>query len=309
MSQQIVKTIVSVIKQQKKQIFFCSTSQANILNKTQHTNAGQQNGTKDGQLLTEHLKLDKETQREIQHHGNKAKYWWDLNGPMKALHALNAIRVPFIRDGLVARGNISGDLINTCHVLKDQCILDVGCGGGVLTEQLARLGAKVTGIDLGEELIRVAREHLSQEGNPKLCDLIEYKIEPLEVHVKDKQNYYDAVVVSEVLEHVEDKITLLTACVQCLKPGGSLFITTLNKTIPMWLGGVLLGEYVLNIAPKGTHHWNKMISPLEVQRILDTMGCHTVVVNGSTYDFWNNTWRWINTTDMCYALQAVKTEI
>lgn len=126
-------------------------------------------------------------------------------------------RVPFIRDGLVARGNISPDLMQTSNVLQNQTILEVGCGGGILTEQLARLGASVTALDLGEDLIRVAREHLSQEANPKLCDRIQYKIEPVEIHAKSKQNFYDAVVISEVLEHIEDKVSFLTASVQCLK--------------------------------------------------------------------------------------------
>ncbi|XP_037822535.1 ubiquinone biosynthesis O-methyltransferase, mitochondrial isoform X2 [Lucilia sericata] len=312
MSQQIFKTIAGVIKQQRRQILVCTNNHVQYLTKLQHSEAGQH--VAKTQPLTDlqtsnQQKFDNETQREVQHHGNYANDWWNLNGTMKALHSLNAIRVPFIRDGLVARGNISPELVNTCQVLKDQQILEVGCGGGILTEQLARLGAQMTGIDLSDELIRVAREHLSHVADPKLCDNIQYKIEPLDIHVKDKMNYYDAVVVSEVLEHVEDKVALLTSCVQSLKPGGSLFITTLNKTIPMWLGGVLLGEYILKIAPVGTHHWDKMISPLDVQRILDTMGCHTVIVNGSTYEFWSNTWRWINSTDMFYALQAVKTEI
>ncbi|XP_013099375.1 ubiquinone biosynthesis O-methyltransferase, mitochondrial [Stomoxys calcitrans] len=255
--------------------------------------------------------INEETQREVQHHSKLAIDWWDRNGPMKALHALNVLRVPFIRDGLVSHGNIKPNLIGTTNVLRSQTILEIGCGGGILTEQLARLGASVTALDLGEDLIEAARKHLSQEGNPKLCDLIKYKLEPIELHAKDSHhlNFYDAVVISEVLEHVDDKIGFLTASVQCLKPGGSIFITTLNKTLPMWIGGVLIGEYVMNIAPKGTHHYEKMISPLDVQRILDTMGCHTVLVNGSTYDFWNNSWRWINSTSMCYALQAVKTEI
>ncbi|XP_075153008.1 ubiquinone biosynthesis protein COQ3, mitochondrial [Haematobia irritans] len=252
-----------------------------------------------------------DTQREVQHHSKLAFDWWDRNGPMKALHALNSLRVPFIRDGLISRGNVSKDLIGTTNVLQNQKILEVGCGGGILTEQLARLGASITALDLGEDLIEAARNHLSQEANPQLCDLIKYKLESMELHAKDSRNlnYYDAIVISEVLEHVEDKVSFLTASTQCLKPGGSIFITTINQTIPMWVGGVLIGEYVFNIAPKGTHHFKKMISPLDVQRILDTMGCHTVLVNGSTYDFWSNRWRWINSTCMCYALQAVKTDL
>lgn len=178
-------------------------------------------------------------------------------------------RVPLIRDGIVARGTVKSKLIRTTKVLNGQRILDVGCGAGLLTEQLARLGAQVTGIDLGEELIKKARTHLTQ-CSPELCSKVEYIMEPVEQHVKCNCEAYDAVVVSEVLEHVDEKVALLEACVRSLKPGGSLFITTLNQTLPMWIGGVLLGEYVLNLAPKGTHHWDKMISPLDLQRILDT---------------------------------------
>lgn len=147
----------------------------------------------------------------------------------------NYSRVPFIRDGMIARGNISPELLNTCNVLKGQHILEVGCGGGVLTEQLARLGAKVTGIDLGEEVIRVAREHLSQKVDTKLRERIEYKIEPINVHATDKMNYYDAVVVSEVLEHVDDKIALLTSSVQCLKVFNSFFYVCRSLTIQFFI--------------------------------------------------------------------------
>ncbi|EDV99103.1 ubiquinone biosynthesis O-methyltransferase [Drosophila grimshawi] len=246
-----------------------------------------------------------ETDREVKHHEKYATDWWNKNGPLAALHALNEIRVPLIRDGIVARGNVKSHYINTTKVLDGQRILDVGCGAGVLTEQLARLGAQVTGIDLGEELVKAARAHLSN-CSPELSSRVQYEAEAINQHAMQNCESYDAIVVSEVLEHVDDKVALLNSCVQTLKPGGSIFITTLNKTIPMWMGGVVLGEYVLSLAPRGTHHWDKMIAPLDVQRILDTMNCQTVLINGSTYDFWHNTWRWINSTQLCYALQAIK---
>ncbi|BFF94501.1 ubiquinone biosynthesis O-methyltransferase mitochondrial [Drosophila madeirensis] len=249
--------------------------------------------------------LDSDTKREVEHHENQATDWWNQNGTMEALHALNEIRVPFIRDGIVARGNVKSHYVNTTKVLKGQSLLEVGCGGGLLTEQLARLGAQVTGIDLAEKLIAAAKVHLT-ELSPELSSNVKYKMEPVDQHAKANCERYDAVIVSEVLEHVDDKVALLEACVRSLRPGGSIFITTLNKTLPMWVAGVAISEYVLSLVPKGTHHWDKMISPLDVQRILDTMNCQTVLVNGSTYDFWNNSWRWINTTQMCYALQAVK---
>ncbi|KAH8410320.1 hypothetical protein KR009_011869, partial [Drosophila setifemur] len=271
--------------------------------------------------------IDAGTEKEVRHHESHASDWWNQNGTMGALHALNEIRVPFIRDGLVARGTVAPGYVNTTRVLKGQRILEVGCGGGLLTEQLARLGAEVTGIDLGEKLIEAARDHLKCS-SPDLASRVQYKLEPVDQHAKTNCECYDAVIVSEVLEHVDDKVGLLEGSVRTLKPCGSIFITTLNKTVPSWFGGVILSEYVLNLVPKGTHHWDKMISPLDVQRILDTsrfikvwhsppvctltllnpppVNCQTVLVNGSTYDFWSNTWRWINNTQMCYALQAVK---
>lgn len=170
---------------------------------------------------------------------------------------------------MVARGTVKPGYVNTTRVLNGQRILEVGCGGGLLTEQLARLGAQVTGIDLGEKLIEAARTHL-ECSSPELTNNVAYIIEPVDQHAKTNCECYDAVIVSEVLEHVDDKVALLEASVRTLKPGGSIFITTLNKTLPMWFGGVILGEYVLSLAPKGTHHWDKMISPLDVQRILDT---------------------------------------
>lgn len=102
-------------------------------------------------------------------------------------------------------------------MLQNQQILEVGCGGGILTEQLARLNAKITGIDLSHVLINVAREHLKQEANAHLLDNITYKTESIEVHMQDKKNFYDAVIISEVLEHIDDKESFLNACVQCLK--------------------------------------------------------------------------------------------
>uniref|UniRef100_A0A1A9WKT3 Methyltransferase type 11 domain-containing protein n=1 Tax=Glossina brevipalpis TaxID=37001 RepID=A0A1A9WKT3_9MUSC len=155
------------------------------------------------------------TKREVNHHSNLASTWWDINGPLAPLHHMNAIRVPFIRDGLVTRGFVDPKLVNTIDVLKNQQILEVGCGGGILTEELARLGAKMTAIDLSNELINVARERLKQDA--RLLENITYKIEPIEVHMKDKSNFYDAVVISEVLEHIDDKVPFLNACVQCAK--------------------------------------------------------------------------------------------
>ncbi|CAD6999810.1 ubiquinone biosynthesis O-methyltransferase, mitochondrial [Ceratitis capitata] len=247
------------------------------------------------------------TQKEIDHHASFSENWWNLNGPMESLHKLNELRVPFIRDGLVARGAVDSSLVKTTKVLQGKNILEVGCGGGILTEAIARLSANVTGVDLGEDVIGAARKHL-EEHSSELKKRINYKIEPIEVHAKTYSNYYDAVICSEVLEHLDNKAEFLTHCVHTLKPGGSIFITTMNKTIPLWIGGIILAEYVFRIAPKNTHHWDKLVSPLDVQRILSALNCQTVLTNGFTYDVFRKRWQWMNSTVMCYAIQAIKVE-
>lgn len=214
-------------------------------------------------------------------------------------------RVPFIRDGLVSRNYTNKDYIGTSKVLNGINILEVGCGGGILTESLGRLNANVTAIDLGEDLISEAKNHL-EKYQTHLKSKINYRVESIECHSKENQNKYDAIIVSEVIEHIENKPEFLTLCLDTLKPGGSIFITTLNKTAPLWFFGIFMAEQVFNIVPEGTHHWDKLISPQDMQRLLDSLGCQTVSTNGYVYEFWKNSWLWTANTDFCYAIQAIK---
>lgn len=178
-------------------------------------------------------------------------------------------------------------------------ILEVGCGAGILTEALARLHANVVAIDPGKDVIDVAREHLISYGSADqpFVKRITYRNESIEQHLNENANVqYDAVVVSEVLEHVNEKHAFLESCVDAIKvfyplnrcdrsefvefclyfdqPGGSIFITTFNQTILSWLGGIVVAEQILNLVPKGTHEWDKFISPLDTQRILDQRESH-----------------------------------
>ncbi|XP_055903363.1 ubiquinone biosynthesis O-methyltransferase, mitochondrial [Eupeodes corollae] len=247
------------------------------------------------------------TNLEVEHHSRLASEWWNKVGTLKGLHAMNAIRVPFVRDGIVAAAKVDSELQHTTKVLKDKQILEVGCGGGIFTESLARLHANITAIDLSDELIKVAKHHLN-ECSPELSSRIEYRMEPLDIHVMDNLEKYDAVVISEVIEHIDNKPDFLTSCVDCLKPGGSLFITTLNQTPVMWVTGIILAEYVLNLVPKGTHHWEKLITPKELIKILNALNCDTVMLKGCIYEFWSNKWQWIPIDDFSYALHAIKSE-
>lgn len=137
-------------------------------------------------------------------------------------------------------------------------------------QQLARIHANVMAIDPSEELINTARDHLSKyPADQNLTDRIDYRIESIEEHNSRTDAKYDAIVVSEVLEHVVDKEAFLKSCIAPLSSGGSIFITTFNKTTLAWLEAIVFAEYVLNVIPKGTHDWNNFISPLQTQRILE----------------------------------------
>ncbi|KAF2888715.1 hypothetical protein ILUMI_17458, partial [Ignelater luminosus] len=146
-------------------------------------------------------------------------------------------------------------------------ILDVGCGGGILEQDLAILGGTIVGIDLGPETIRVAKAYTAAL-NPSLTN-ISYFCESIEHHAKCNYETYDAVVASEVIEHVNEPEIFLENCIKCLKPGGSIFITTFNKTWSSWLLGIIFAEYIWGFIPRGTHTWDKFFDPRDVEKMLE----------------------------------------
>lgn len=219
---------------------------------------------------------------------------------MKGLHALNTLRVPFIREGLISTGSVAQKNINTTKVLDGVKCLEVGCGAGILTEALARMKAQTVGLDLSKELIEAAKAHASDDLK------IDYVCASIEDYSNEFKNHFDALVVSEVLEHIDDKKSFLKAAIETLKPGGSIFITTFNKTLPSLFGGVIAAEYILNLVPRNTHDWEMFISPSSLEKILADNDCQTLVVQGIEYHFWNNTMHWQNKVDISYALHAVK---
>lgn len=213
-------------------------------------------------------------------------------------------RVPFIRDGLISTGIVDSSQINKRNVLSGVNILEVGCGGGILTEALAKLNANIVALEPSQKLIDTATKHLQDTNfqNHK----IQYLCETVESHAESNKDKYDAVVISEVLEHIKDQKSFLKSSIESLKPGGSVFITTINKTQASWLGAIIAAEQILKIVPAGTHDWNQFISPEEVDKLLKEFNCSTVLVHGIKYEFWKNTCSWTQRTDINYALQAVK---
>lgn len=243
---------------------------------------------------------------EVKRFQSLANKWWDEQGEFGALHAMNDLRVPFIRDNLlnVHRGRQTG------KPLAGLKILDVGCGGGLLTEPLGRLGACVLGIDPVGDSIGTAQLHSSHD--PDLRDSVSYRACSLEELTSEggegegAAGQFDALVASEVVEHLADLETFAYCCSLVLKPGGSLFITTLNKTNLSWLLGIVVAENVLRIVPAGTHEWEKFISPEELERLLESNGFSVQSVKGMLYNPVSGAWSWTNSTAINYALHAVK---
>ncbi|XP_055705435.1 ubiquinone biosynthesis O-methyltransferase, mitochondrial [Phlebotomus papatasi] len=232
-----------------------------------------------------------------------AQTWWDLTGDLKPLHAMNHVRVPFIRDGLVATGKVK-DPKGGRDILKGMDILEIGCGGGILTEALARLHANVTAIDPAEELIEVAK--LNAEKSPEIQKRITYLTQTIEDHVLENVEKYDAVILSEVIEHVNDQENFIRHSINSLKSGGSIFLSTFNKTFLSYWLGIFVAENIIQAIPKGTHEWDKFISPQEMQRLFEQNNCSVIQTSGLMYQPWNNTWTWCESLGITYIQHAVK---
>ena len=177
-----------------------------------------------------------------------ARTWWDEDGDFKPLHAINPLRLGYIQEHVELTGN---------------AVLDVGCGGGILSESLARAGATVTGIDLAEKPLQVARLHRLES------DLaIDYQLISIEALSQQQPQTFDVITCMEMLEHVPDPASIIRACRELLKPGGQLFLSTINRNPKAYAFAVIGAEYVLKLLPRGTHDYHKFIKPSELTRWL-----------------------------------------
>ena len=189
---------------------------------------------------------------EIKKFDEFAKDWWDPNGSMKPLHQMNPVRLQYIK----AHADIT-----------EKNVLDVGCGGGLLSEAMARESAVVTGIDLSEAAINIAKQHAE-----KKRVLINYQCTAIETIAQSQQEQFDVITCMELLEHIPNPAALLKACADCLKPGGQLFVSTLNRNIKSYFGAIVAAEYLLKMLPKGTHEYAKFIRPSELTRWANAVG-------------------------------------
>lgn len=225
-------------------------------------------------------------QSELDKFGALAQRWWDPNGPQKALHALNPPRLAYVADRIALDG---------------AKVVDVGCGGGLLSESMAKAGADVTGIDLAPELVKIARLH----GLDSRVE-VDYREQSVETLAAHEAGSFDAVTCMEMLEHVPDPAAILLACAALLKPGGRLFVSTLNRTPAAFALAIVGAEYVARLLPKGTHQYRDFIKPSELAGWLRESGLELEEVSGLMYEPWRNAARLTTRTDVNYLACAVK---
>ncbi|KRY41123.1 Sec1 family domain-containing protein 1 [Trichinella spiralis] len=242
---------------------------------------------------------------EIKRFSNLSQTWWDEQGPMKLLHSFNSVRVPWIKDTVVLQFGKASSNINTSFgykPLNGVKILDVGCGAGIMSESLARLGATVVGIDANSEGIALAKEHQRLAG---LGENLKYFVCDVEsVAQSVGESSFDAIVASEIIEHVNDQTLFINHCVDLVRSGGLLFFTTINKTIWSKIFAIFVAENVLRLVPKGIHEWNKFFSPQDLQLNLERRGCSVRMINGLMYNPLQNKWYWTKNINVNYALYA-----
>lgn len=212
---------------------------------------------------------------EIDRFDQLADRWWDEDGPMAALHKLNPTRLAYLRDRMA--GRLGRDPLGP-RPLEGIAALDVGCGGGLVTEPLARLGARVTGIDLASANVESARKHAACSGLT-----IDYRVAAAETLVAEGAGF-DLVCCLEVVEHVPDPAALLTACARLVRPGGALIVSTINRTARAFALGIVAAEYLLGWLPRGTHRWSRFVRPSEAAAPLRLAGLEVRDLSGVIYD-------------------------
>ncbi|EEY43892.1 bifunctional 2-polyprenyl-6-hydroxyphenol methylase/3-demethylubiquinol 3-O-methyltransferase UbiG [Vibrio mimicus] len=222
---------------------------------------------------------------EIKKFEDMASRWWDLEGEFKPLHQINPLRLNYV--------------LEKANGLFGKKVLDVGCGGGILAESMAREGAQVTGLDMGKEPLEVARLHALETGTK-----LTYIQSTVEDHAAANPQTYDVVTCMEMLEHVPDPLSVIQSCAKLAKPGGHVFFSTLNRNFKSYLFAIVGAEKLLNIVPEGTHDHNKFIRPSELLKMIDQTALQEQGITGLHYNPLTDTYRLGSNVDVNYIVHT-----
>jgi 2-polyprenyl-6-hydroxyphenyl methylase / 3-demethylubiquinone-9 3-methyltransferase len=232
---------------------------------------------------------------EIAHFDALAQTWWDPHGEMRALHMINPPRLGYIRDAACRHFGRDPKRLDCLAGLR---ILDIGCGAGVLSEPLARIGAAVVGADASDTIIEVARHHAAQSGLT-----IDYRSVTAEA-LADAGERFDIVLAMEVVEHVADLHLFVRRCAEMVKPGGLMVVATINRTLKSFALAIVGAEYILRLLPRGTHQWDKLVRPDELEDALAENGLKVVDERGVSLDILAGELKLSNDLDVNYMMLA-----
>jgi 2-polyprenyl-6-hydroxyphenyl methylase/3-demethylubiquinone-9 3-methyltransferase len=236
---------------------------------------------------------------EIERFSKLASTWWDPRGPMAPLHKLNPVRLGYIRDKATAHFNRDPKKLDC---LKGLRVLDIGCGAGILSEPLARLGANMVGADPSEENIAVAGAH-AQDNDIE----VDYRATTAEA-LAEAGEIFDVVLAMEVVEHVNDVGEFVATCASMVKPGGLMIAATLNRTLKSFALAIVGAEYILRWLPRGTHQWDKFVTPQELERAIEASGLNVTGERGVIYNPLADRWQLSSDMDVNYMLVAERAE-
>ncbi|HAS8382003.1 TPA: bifunctional 2-polyprenyl-6-hydroxyphenol methylase/3-demethylubiquinol 3-O-methyltransferase UbiG [Vibrio vulnificus] len=224
---------------------------------------------------------------EIKKFEDMASRWWDLEGEFKPLHQINPLRLDYV--------------LSKADGLFGKKVLDVGCGGGILAESMAKEGAVVTGLDMGKEPLEVARLHALETGTK-----LTYIQSTIEDHAAENAQMYDVVTCMEMLEHVPDPQSVIRSCAALVKPGGHVFFSTLNRNIKSYLFAIVGAEKLLKIVPEGTHDHGKFIRPSELIKMIDQTDLCEQGITGLHYNPLSDTYKLGHNVDVNYIVHTQK---
>ncbi|NRB11546.1 MAG: bifunctional 2-polyprenyl-6-hydroxyphenol methylase/3-demethylubiquinol 3-O-methyltransferase UbiG [Rickettsiaceae bacterium] len=230
-------------------------------------------------------------QTELSKFAKDYQQWWDLDGEFRTLHQINPLRKQYITAKITQHFKIK---TTDSKALAKLEVVDVGCGGGILTSEIAKLGVRITGIDANIKAINAAKEHAIKHRLP-----INYQLSTVEEHCQNKQQY-DVVICLELIEHVANTAEFITNLAKLIKPGGMMILSTLNKNLKSYVQAIFIAEYVLGWLDKGTHDYSKFVKPSKLQAMLEPTNLQIKELQGLSYKITNKEWYLSDNVDVNY---------